>query len=376
MRILDSGTISTIGTTETLRVRTFPSLVALSDGTLLVACKAGSNKDSDDGTIEMFRSSDNGTTWSGPTIPFAPTKVDGLRGSYALCYMTELESGHLLAACMWVDRESYPGKPLFNPDTEGCLPMAILLSDSYDFGNTWTALRKVPLPDEIGPPSLTNPLIKLASGSLLMSIETNKPYTDGSKWHQKVVFLPSRDAGKTWEEAVSAVYDPTGRIFNWDRRVGVAHDGTIATFLWTYDSEVKTYLNIHRRLSSDDGATWSEAEDLGFADQAGPPAVLANGSMVLCWVDRFGSRSIRARFASSVDEGFDQNTEIEIYHHELPDKREAKTVTTGETLEDMGLWTYGLPYAATLPDGNVLIVYYAGNHTTMNVRWCRISPLM
>ena len=35
--------------------------------------------------------------------------------------------------------------------------------------------------------------------------------------------------------------------------------------------------------------------DLGFADQPGHPAMLADGSVVMAWVDRFGTRSIRAR---------------------------------------------------------------------------------
>ena len=373
MRIVDSGIINPPGASKALRVRRFPSLVALSDGTLLAVCKAGSGKDSDDGTIQVFRSSDNGKTWSEPTIPFEPTKVDGLRGSYHLCYVTELEAGHLLAACLWVDRESYPGRPLFNPDTEGCLPMAILLSDSYDLGNTWTPLRKVSLPDDIGPPSLTNPLIKLARGALAMSIETNKTYTDNSKWRQKVVFFLSSDAGRTWAEPITAGCDPTGRIFNWDQRVGVSPDGTMAAFLWTYDSETKTYLNIHRRLSSDDGKTWSQAEDLGFTDQPGPPAVLDDGRVVLCWVDRFHSHSIRARLARSIDGPFDPETEVEVYRQELLPRKHARSDTTGELLEDMGFWTYGLPYAEVLPDGDVMVVYYAGDSATMNIHWSRLS---
>jgi len=371
MHVVDSGIISPVGPTDPLRVRTFPSVVGLSDGTLLALCKAGSTKDSDDGIIEMFRSFDNGATWSQPRIPFEQTRVNGVVGSYHLCYMTELEAGHLLAACLWIDRESHPGQPLFNPETEGCLPMAVLLADSYDFGNTWTALRKVPLPDELGPPSLTNPIVRLADGSLAMSIETNKAYTDSSKWYQKVVLCFSSDAGQTWGDPVIAGCDPTGRIFNWDQRVGVAPDGTIATFLWTYDSETKTYLNIHRRLSFDNGKSWSEAEDLGFTDQAGPPAVLADGRLVLCWVDRYHSHSIRARFAPTVSGRFDPETEIVIYRHEA-DKKGAKIGETGDLLEDMGFWTYGLPYAAALPDGDVMIVYYAGDNTTMEIHWSRV----
>lgn len=372
MRVVESGIVSPVSPTETQSVRTFPTLVVLADGTLLVACRAGSTKDCDDSIIQLFRSCDNGATWSEPTIPFEPTAVDGKRGSYHLCYMTNLEAGHLLAACMWIDRESFPGRPLFNADTEGLLPAAILLSHSYDDGKTWTPLSKVPLPDSLGPPSLTNPLLKLADGSLAMSIETNKAYNDSSKWYQKVVFLFSSDEGNTWEGPATAGFDPTGRIFNWDQRAGVARDGTIAAFLWTYDTEAQTYLNIHRRLSTDNGQSWSDAEDLGFADQASRPAVLDDGRAVLAWVDRFGSHSIRARLAASIGGTFDPETEIELYRHEAAGST-SDSGDTAATLDSMGFWAYGLPYAETLPDGEVMVVHYAGDPTTMNIHWSRIS---
>ena len=175
-------------------------------------------------------SHDGGRTWSGPQCPFTAPQVNGVQGSLKVCYLTELEPGHLVAASMWVDRQTYPGKPLFNPETEGCLPMAILLADSLDLGATWTPWRLVPMPVDIGPPSLTSPMLKLADGRLAMSIETNKHYEDASRWHQRVVLIHSTDQGQTWSDPVVAGQDPSGRIFNWDQRAGVATDGRIATF--------------------------------------------------------------------------------------------------------------------------------------------------
>ena len=372
MIIVNSGIINPVDLNDTLKVRYFPSLVALSNRTLLLTCRTGSEKISDDGIIQMFRSSDNGAMWKGPEIPFELITVDGVHGSYHLCYVTELEPGHLLAACMWIDRESYPNKPLFNPDTEGSLPKAILLSDSYDFGNTWTPLRKVEFSDEIGPPGLTNPVIKLTDGTLAMSIETNKAYTDSTKWDQKAIIFFSSDAGKTWGNPVTSAYDPKGRIFNWDQRIGVAHNGTIAAFLWTYDSQTAKYLNVHRRLSLDGGKSFSPPEDLGFADQPGHPAVLDDGRVLLAWVDRFGSNSIRARIAPEIDKPFDPETEIEIHNQNILHSKTAQSDTTGELLEDICCWTYGLPYAEVLPDGDVMVVYYAGDSNTMNIHFSRI----
>lgn len=345
-------------------VFTYSAALPFADGSVLLACRAGSTKDSDDETIELFRSPDGGLTWAGPHRPFA-TAVDGVCGSLKLVYLTALGAGRILAAAMWVDRQSHPGKPLFNTDTQGCLPMAILLAESGDSGRTWSPWRRVPMPAEIGPPSLTSPVMRLASGELAMSIETNKEYADRSPWRQKVVYFLSPDDGVTWGEPLLASRDVTGRIFNWDQRACVAPDGRIATFAWTYDTAAGRYLNLRRRISVDHGRTWGGAEDLGFADQAGHPAVLPDGRVVLPWVDRFGTHSIRARVAASVDAPFDRASEVELYRVAA-----GKTAAggTSDTLADMGVWTYGLPYAEVLPGGRVAVFYYAGSDERMDIR--------
>ena len=39
------------------------------------------------------------------------------------------------------------------------------------------------MPDYIDPPSLTNAILRLADGTLVLSIESNKPFLDTSKVH-------------------------------------------------------------------------------------------------------------------------------------------------------------------------------------------------
>jgi hypothetical protein len=178
----------------------------------------------------------------------------------------------------WVDRETYPGQGLFNADTEGCLPTRMLLAESDDSGHSWSAFREVPMPEVIGPPSLTNPLIILADGTLVMSVESNKTYQDDSTWYQRVVMFHSTDQGQTWGEPAIAGFDPSGRIYNWDQRVGLAPDGRLGAFLWTYDSHMSTYHNIHRRISADGGHTWTQAEDLGFPLGSSCPMAMSSSS--------------------------------------------------------------------------------------------------
>lgn len=370
MRLIASGFLSRAEPGTNRANLTFPMALSLSDGTLIATLRSGPDKDSAADRIELYRSVDNGTSWSGPTFPFVSPDVDGIGGSLKICYLTELRPGRLIAAAMWIDRTTYPGQPLFNAETEGCLPMSILIADSVDNGASWSEWRHIPMPDEIGPASLTSPLLKLADGRLAMSIETNKPYLDRSKWQQRAVYFHSADEGRTWSAPVTVAEDPSGRIFNWDLRAAVAPDGRIASFAWTYDSQTSTYLDIHRRISADGGMSWTPPEPIGVSDQAARPAIRPDGSMVLAWVDRFGSKSIRARHAPAIDAPFDPASEVVIYTHGAG---EAASADTGDMLASMDLWSFGLPFTEVLPNGEVLVFYYAGEPKALDVRWARLA---
>lgn len=367
MRIVARGNLAQAKAGTNRACLTFPTVTCLSNGVLLGTGRAGASKDAEHEYIELYRSTDGGKNWSEPWAPFDIVRVGGRFGTLKLCYLTQLSPGRILAASMWVDRTTYPGKPLFNADTGGCLPMAILLAQSVDEGETWTPWREVALPSEIGPPSLTSPILKLADGVLAMSVETNKNYHDNARWQQKAVFLFSHDGGETWSAPLDVAVDASGRIFNWDLRCGVAPDERICSFAWTYDTKSETYLNVHRRVSVDQGQSWSPPEDMGFADQAARPAMLTDGRVVLAWVDRFDSQTIRARIAPSIDAPFDPATEIEIFAPNQNSTNRSKD--TGDLLADMSIWNFGLPYAEALPDGDVLVTYYTGTLEEMNLCW-------
>ena len=372
MRISARGTLN-CGEPGTRRaISTFPTVTSLSDGILLATFRVGSTKDSDDETIEFRRSVDGGRTWTDPVTPFS-SLLEGRRGSLKVAYLTPLDGQHLIAAALWIDREAFPGRPLFNEKTEGCLPMAVVLADSYDFGHTWTPWRVLPVPAETGPPSLTSPVLRTKTGRLLVSIESNKNYEDSSQWFQHVVYVGSEDGGRTWGAPMTVSQDPTARIFNWDQRAGVCPDGRLVTFTWTYDRQTTKYLNVHRSLSHDEGRTWTSPEDLGFADQPSRPAILPDGRIVVAWVDRFQSRSIRARMARSCEAAFSGETEVTRYDLGRSQSSAAGGGDTGEILAEMAVWNFGLPYAESLPDGDVIVVYYEGDAASMRCSWVRLT---
>lgn len=373
MEIIAKGVLNRGDAGGRRALSTFPIIVALSDGTLLAAYRVGTTKDSEDETIELRRSADDGRTWSAPVTPFAST-LGGRKGSLKLAYITRMDAEHLMVAAMWVDREAYPGMPLFNEDSEGCLPMTVLVADSYDQGFTWSPWRAVPVPDDVGPASLTSPILRLPSGRLALSIETNKNYEDRSPWFQRVVYVCSGDRGKTWEPPITVAHDPTRRIFNWDQRAGVAADGRLLTFTWYYDRETSSYLNIRRRLSSDEGRTWTLPEELDIADQPSHPAILPDGRVVLAWVDRYQTRSIRAGMALDIDAPFLPETEVVLYTFPTSAQgKSPKVSNTGEMLVEQGLWSFGLPYTEALADGSIMVVYYAGSIDCTDIHWVRLS---
>jgi hypothetical protein len=372
MEIVASGTLSRAEPGTRRAALTFPCVIALASGVMLATFCAGSSKDSDDQVVELHRSDDGAGEWNFMRRLAFDGEINGARGTLKVCYLTELAAGRLLAAAMWIDRTTYPGQPLFNPGTEGCLPMSILLAESADDGATWTPWRLVTMPEEIGPASLTSPILQLVDGTLALSIESNKQYDDASRWYQRVVLFLSRDGGANWEPPLDAGRDPSGRLFNWDQRMALAPDGRIGAFTWMYDSATKRYLNMHRRVSADGGASWSAHVDLGIADQAGRPAVLRDGRVILPWVDRFGTRSIRARMAPAIDADFAPETDVVIYALGSDSARAAGTDNTGDLLVEMSLWTFGLPYAEALPDGDVLVAYYAGEAAALDIRWARL----
>ena len=351
VRIVEEGVVSAPepGTARAVAKQVHSAL--LPDGEILVTYRIGAGSDTENGTAELRRSRDGGRTWSEPEIPWS-TSFGGRRGTIYAPTLTVLAPDHLLACILWVDREAFPGAPLFNPVTEGCLPMKILLADSSDRGVTWTPWREVAVPDGVGPPSLTSPVRRLGSGRLLLSIESNKEYLDDGPWFQRVVYLYSSDEGRTWTPPVTVCQDPTGRIRNWDQRVIAAPDGRLVSFSWIYDSETVTYHDIARRISTDEGRTWSEpgaARLPGSARSSRRPARRADRVPV---GRPFPDGVAPGAVAASIDAPFRPEDEVVLFA--LPPSApppEGEGVDGGEALVAMQAWTFGTPFALPLPIG-------------------------
>lgn len=348
----------------------FPQVAVLPSGHWLVSCRAACTKGGNQGQhVCLSVSTDEGRSWSPAAAPFAPPDVDGKPGQFRALGLTALGGRRVLATLYWVDH-SDPALPFFNEQTEGLLDSRIMFAESADAGATWTAPRRMDTSPFSVPTPITGPVLRLPDGELVCQFETNKPYYDTATWVHQSVLMFSADGGRSWPRHSVVTRDP--RIFYWDQRPQVLPDGRLFDLFWTYDNQTATYLNIHARASADGGRTWSALWDTGVPGQPAPVAPLADGRLALVYVDRSGAPAIRCRTSSDSGRSWPADTTVTLYASALPSQTVRKE-GMADTWSEMGKFSVGLPATAALPDGDVLVVYYAGPQTdATNVEWLRL----
>jgi hypothetical protein len=347
----------------------FPALVRLADSTYLVSWRVGSQKDSADGKLLLSRSADNGRIWTpAETIPLGPYDEEAVEPHYGP--ISRLNDGGLLAAIMLVDR-SDPSLSFFHPTTEGLLPTRMLFCHSRDAGHSWTDYHEMDHGPYHSPMPITGAVLQLENGDLACTFEVNKNYCDPQPWRHAAAWKVSNDGGRTWPECIEVANDPTSRLMYWDARYSLGVDGfCIATF-WTYDRTLQHDAPIHLSISRDNGRHWSPPRDLGVEGQVCHPVLLENGSLVLVYVDRFVTRTIRA--VKSHDLGHSFQDEVVVYNHAQSPIIARQSSVTADYLQEMDTWTFGRVDAVAGLGGQIAIVFYAGTPEATSIHWAMIS---
>jgi hypothetical protein len=222
------------------------------------------------------------------------------------------------------------------------------------------------------PTPITGPLLLLPNGDLACQFELNKHYNDRTVWRHSSVLIFSKDGGRSWPEHTISSNDPENRVFYWDQRPGVLADGRVLDVFWTYDNHKSVYLNIHARVSSDNGRTWSELWDTHVPGQPAPPVSLPDGRLGLVYVDRTTAPTIKIR--SSDDDGRNWPEASEVVIHTPPVTNQ--TVGKGsmnDAWDEMSRFSVGLPTATRAANGDVIVTYYTGpNCDETSIHWGRI----
>jgi hypothetical protein len=221
---------------------------------------------------------------------------------------------------------------------------------------------------------LTGPILVLGNGDLACQFELNKVRGTTGTWRHASMLALSPDGGATWPLYSVASNDPENRYFWWDQRPNVLADGTLIDFFWSYDSQEACYTDIMARESLDEGRSWSPLWDTGLPDQPGTPVSLQDGRLSLVYVDRTSAPTIKLRLSEDRGRTWPGDTETVVYAGEQSQTWSDKG-TMGDTWDEMGEFSVGLPHCDLTPDGDLLVVYYAGPRTDeTGIEWVRLRP--
>jgi len=374
MRILDRGIIfDAPSAPRQARFCTFPTLARLDSGRLIAGFRAGSSKDSPDEDIRIMASDDGGATWQ--TLfdgfgDFRPGSGGRIRG----IAMTALGSHRLIASLLWIDR-SNPDLPLANPKTQGILPTKVLFTQSEDDGRSWITPREVSLLPHRGN-ATTGPILILKDGRLALPYEAWKEYDDPNPGKHHAALRISANGGATWGELAIVAHDPQGRVLYWDQRLSMnpTNRNLIAMF-WTHDRQAQQDIDIHIAWGSPDARQWSQPTPTGIAGQICAPLALPGGRVFAAYVHRHHPPSLRALLSDDFGKTWTAAEELVFYEkkHGGPESGMGGKRAFGDYWADMSVWTFGHPTPLLLPDGSVMVVFYAGDETAMGIHWVRLA---
>jgi len=376
MDIIDRGTAFRAEPGSDLQSAAFPGACVMPGGRWLCVFRGAPAKNSSAQQTLLTCSDDEGQTWREPVAPWQAPHLNGKPGRFRGGYLTSLGGGGLVATLMWVDVTD-PSLPFWHEDTETLLDTRIFLSRSQDAGESWSPPQYVDTyPVTLCVPA-TGPILLLHNGDWACQFELNKPYgsSDPAPWRHASMLAFSQDEGVSWPLFSVAGNDPENRFFFWDQRPGVLSDGTVLNVFWTLDNERAEYVNIQARESSDHGRTWSEMWDTGIPGQPANPVSLPDGRIAMPYVDRTAAPKIMLRCSSDGGRTWPDDTALTLCDSVVDSQTWKNKRAMKDQWAEMQQFSVGLPRTAALPDGDVLVAYYAGPQTdTTGIEWVRVRP--
>lgn len=350
----------------------FPHICVLPSGRWLSGFRAAPTK----GTVAnqralLVRSDDEGKSWCEPVDAFVPPVIDRKLGLFRVLALTAIGGRRVLAVLYWVDA-SQPSLAFFNETTEGLLDSRIFLAWSEDDGDKWSTPELVDTKPFMCPTPITGPALLLANGELAIQFELNKTYYDPAPWRHASVLMFSKDGGRSWPEHTLASSDPENRMFYWDQRPSVLHDGQVLDLFWTFDRKESVYRNTHMCKSLNHGREWSEIWDTGVPGQPAPVVSLSDGVLGMVYVDRSGAPQIKMRASYDGGHTWPKDTEVMIEDSGLASQDWQKS-NMQDAWREMAAFSLGLPTTAAAKNGDTVIVYYFGTSADQtDVKWARV----
>ena len=352
----------------------FTTVCLLSDGTVLVSGRWGSTRDSPDGHACIFATSDRGTTWEKRYDSHGLNEWDGTAGENKGLTSVELEPGRLHATSLWIDR-SDPALPFIHPETQGLLPMRIMHRTSNDDGRTWAPPSRMDTSPHKASSPCSSALLQLPGNILAQPYEQWKDYDDPAPGRPTARLRFSADGGDTWPEFATVARHPDNRLAYWDQRLAIHPDTNqlVATF-WTHDFSAGVDIDVHIAWGSPDGRDWSTPRPTALPGQHCQPLALGDDRIIVAYTHRRDPPGIALSISDDFGQTWDRSQDLMVYDSSAGTESGATTSRSqAELWGDMERWRFGHPRAVQLPDGEVFVVYYAGDDVVKSARWARIG---
>ena len=268
------------------RVCAHTTISLLHDGTVLVAFRRGSARDSLDGHVCVYASTDQGETWELRHDGVGLGAWDGTPGEVKCLAIAELTPGVLTGTSLWVDR-SRPELPWISPQTQGLLPMRVFHTTSTDGGRTWGHRRAVPTAPHAAASPCSSSVLALPDGVLAQPYEHWKAYDDRTTPRPGARLRLSSDAGATWPEYVTVAVHPDAALYYWDQRLGRHPDtGRLVAMFWTHNATAGEDRDIHIAWGAPDGRSWTQPVGTGLPGQHCQPLPVGGDRLVAVYAHR------------------------------------------------------------------------------------------
>jgi hypothetical protein len=262
---------------------------------------------------------------------------------------------------------------MINPETTGTLPNHIFLMESFDDGHTWVDRREVDTRPFASVALMGAPL-KLANGDIAIVSESWKMYYDVSEGKHHALLSISHDNARTFDPPIIVANDPSNKLLFWDQRLAVdPQTGNLIGMFWTHNRVAQRDANAHIAWGTPDGKTWTYPTDAGFLSQIPRPLVLPGGRVLAVYVHRHHPPSLRAILSRDFGKTWDVQNELVFYQHELAQAGMDKKREFTDYYADMRIWSFGHAEPGLLPNGDVFVVFYAGDANSLSIHWARIA---
>jgi sialidase-1 len=339
------------------RQATFPGLVQLPNGELLVMFTLGQAFDAADNRAVVSRSSDNGKTWSAPVRLSTHEVVPEESESYK---PLRLRSGTLLAAGYVFVRPD-PLQPVVHPETFELLRLRNKVSFSRDDGHSWSVPAYFDVEGE--PLELSGPCIEIASGRILAATTPFHLRKDGhAGW-----LIASDDGGKSFFKLSEFFCAPGGNVSTWETRLCELSPGRIAVLFWAYDNAAGKNLNNHLVISEDSGANFGPPRDTGVHGQASNLMPLGGNKILSIHTHREDDARLVVRRVELGDGGFEVEEELDLF------RDDSMGSSTADIKKQFGSLKFGQPSLLRLQSGEVLAACWSFENSQYVIKGYRIA---